>query len=173
MDFLELAKERYSVRKFKDTPIEPEKLDKIIEAGRVAPTATNNQPQRILIIDDAESIEKLDRCTRMRYGAPTALLVCYDKDAAWVRKYDGHDAGEVDATIVCTHMMMEAADLGLGSLWAMHFDPEAIRSEFQLPENYIPVAVLDLGYATDECKPAPMHDQVLSKDQTVFRGTFA
>ena len=130
MDFLKLAEERYSVRSFTDKGVTQEDLDKILKAGHVAPTACNIQPQRILVINSEEAIEKLKGCTKCHFNAPTALLVCYSKDACWKRKYDGANSGEIDASIVTTHMMLEAASIGVGTTWVMHFDPTAMRETF-------------------------------------------
>ena len=94
-DFLSLAKRRYSVRKFIDKPLEQEVIDKILQAGYVAPTGCNYQPQRILVINSEESIQKLRKCTKCHFDAPTAMLVCYNKDECWVRKYDGKDRKSV------------------------------------------------------------------------------
>jgi len=115
MDFLELAQKRYSCRSFLDKEVEKEKLEKILEAGRIAPTAVNYQPQRILILQGKEQLEKLKDCTIYGWGAPIILVICYDKNISWKRKYDGKDEGIIDASIVTTHMMLEIADLGLGT----------------------------------------------------------
>lgn len=116
MNFLQLAKDqRYSVRKFKDQAVEKEKLDLILEAGRIAPTAANFQPQRILVIEDAAAHEKLKQCTAWYFGAPVVLMVCYDKTTCWKNKTNGTIGGDVDASIVTTHMMLQAAELGLGT----------------------------------------------------------
>ena len=85
MDFLQLAENRYSVRKFTECPVEREIIDKILRAGTLAPTAKNLQPQRILVMDTQETLEKLDRATKCRFGAPAAMLVCYDRDVCWKR----------------------------------------------------------------------------------------
>ena len=111
--FLELAKTRYSVRTFKSQPIEPEKLAQILEVGRVAPTACNNQPQRIKVITDPADLAKADECTPCRFNAPALLLVCYDRTACWERKFDGADSGEVDASIVTTHLRGDQICTGL------------------------------------------------------------
>ena len=109
MDFLQLAKEqRYSVRKFKDRAVEKEKLDLILEAGRVAPTACNYQPQRILVIEDADSHEKLKQCTSWYFGAPVVLLICYDQTTCWKNKTNGTIGGAVGASIVTTHEIRES-----------------------------------------------------------------
>lgn len=159
MTFLELAKERYSVRSFEDRPVAPEHLEKILEAGRLAPTACNRQPQRVLVINSEEGIERLRKCTGSHFNAPAALLVCYDKEECWTREYDGKRSGEIDAGIAATHMMLEAAELGVGTTWVMHFIPEAVRCEFELPDRIEPVALLVMGYPSADCRPSPMHEK--------------
>lgn len=155
MDFLQLAKERYSMRKFSDKKVEKEKLDLILEAGRVAPTAVNYQPQRILVIDSEENLAKLKLCTPYHFHAPLALLVCYDSTTSWKRSYDKEDMGVIDASIVTTHMMLMAEELGLGSTWVGHFNPDIMKETFELPEYLVPVALLPLGYPRSDSAPHP------------------
>ena len=168
MTFLELAKTRYSVRKFNPQIIEPEKLDQILEAGRIAPTACNNQPQRIKVITAPPELGKVDECTPCRFGAPAVLLVCYDKTASWKRKFDGADSGEVDAAIIATHLMLAAHEIGLGTCWVMFFDPVKTVELFALPENIVPVAMLPIGYPADDAAPAPLHEQKHSLEKTLL-----
>ena len=106
-DFLQLASERYSVRKYCDKQIEDEKLEKILMAAQVAPTGNNFQPQRIFVIKSDEALEKIRSFTPYCFGAPIVLLVCYDKNVSW-KTVDGHDAGLDDAVIATTQMMLEA-----------------------------------------------------------------
>jgi nitroreductase len=157
MDFDVLSAKRYSVRNFKQTPVEPEKLACVLEAGRNAPTAANKQPQRILVVTREEGLKKIDRCTPCRFGAPLVLLICYDKNECWVRGFDGEQSGWVDAGIVTTQMMLQAADIGLGTTWVMHFDPAAAREEFGLPENLVPAAMLVAGYPAADAAPSDRH----------------
>ncbi len=172
MNFLELAKERYSLRKFSDKPIESEKLEAVINAGRLAPTAVNLQPQRILVLDGEQVREKMQLCTKYAFNPPAYLLVCYDKNESWKRGYDGYDSGVIDASIVATHMILQAAELGLGTCWVGSFDPTAVKREFALAENYEPVAILPIGYPAPEAHPAHLHEKRLDKSQTVFYGSF-
>lgn len=155
MDFLKLAAERCSVRKFEARPVPREYIDKILAAGNLAPTAHNNQPQKIIVVRSEEALALLRKCTECHYNAPLAFIISYDKNQVWKRSYDGKDSGDVDTSIVTTHMMMEAADLGLGSCWVMYFIPEAVRVEFELPENLEPAAILLVGYAAGA--PSPDH----------------
>ncbi|GHS99288.1 nitroreductase [Synergistales bacterium] len=168
MNFQEVLDKRYSVRNFEDTPLESEKLASILEAARIAPTAGNKQPQRILVVRKPEELEKIDLCTPCRYGAPTVLIVCYDKTVCWVRPFDGENSGQVDDSIVGTYIMLKAESLGVGSVWVMKFDPAKTVEQFKLPENIVPVAMLVLGYATKDAEPAERHSQRFPIEQMLL-----
>jgi nitroreductase len=172
MNFFELAKSRYSVRSFANKHLPKEVLDVIICAGHVAPTGCNYQPQRILVINSDEGIEKLKKCTKCHFNAPTALLVCYNKEECWTRKYDGATSGVIDASIVTTHMMLQAHEIGVGSCWVMHFDPFAMRSEFNIPENIEPVALLVMGYPSPDAEPMALHNQFRPIEEVIIRDSF-
>jgi nitroreductase len=165
MSFKELSQQRFSVRQYKDKPVEREILEAVLEAGRIAPTAANKQPQRILVVTGTEGLKKIDASTPCRFGAPAALIVCYDTNQCWVRKFDGAKSGEVDASIVTTQMMYQAVELGLGTLWVMHFDPAKAIEEFAIPQNLVPAAILILGYPADDAAAADRHNdrQALEK----------
>ncbi|MFT8313150.1 MAG: nitroreductase family protein [Clostridium sp.] len=173
MDFITLAKERYSVRKFSEKTIEKEKLDLVLKAGQLAPTAANFQPQRILVINSETALAKLKECTQYHFNAPAALLVCYDKKVSWHRKFDDRNSGYVDASIVTTHMMLEAADIGLGTTWVMYFDPKKIKEAYDIPDNLEPVALLVMGYPAEDAAPSKMHEQRAAIDNTVFYNNFS
>ncbi|MCL2046101.1 MAG: nitroreductase family protein [Oscillospiraceae bacterium] len=166
--FMELAKERYSMRSFSEQVVEKEKLDQILEAGRIAPTARNGQPQRIKIITSQEDIAKMDECTRSRFGSTTILLVCYDKTVSWQRQYDDALSGQVDASIITTHMMLMATELGLGTCWVMHFDPAKTIELFELPENIVPVAYLPMGYPSETAAPTDRHNDRFPIENFLF-----
>ena len=117
MNLIELMKERYSVRIFDKKNVEDEKINMILEAARLAPTACNFQPQKILVIKSKESLQKMKLCTPYTFDAPLIMLICFDKNISWKRKIDNVDMGGVDASIVATHMMLEISNLGLGSTW--------------------------------------------------------
>lgn len=172
MDFLKLASERYSVRKFENRPLEKEVIEKILEAARIAPTGCNFQPQRILVINREDTLAKLRECTRCHFDAPCAMLVCYNKDECWTRPYDGSVSGTVDASIVTTHMMLEAWELGVGSTWVMHFNPFRMREEFAIPENMEPVALLVMGYPSPDAVPNERHTVYRPDEETVFYNEF-
>ncbi|MFQ7472707.1 MAG: nitroreductase family protein [Anaerovoracaceae bacterium] len=154
MNFLDFARERYSVRSFSDRPVEQDKIDRILEAGQVAPTALNFQPQKIYILKSEEALEKMRFHTKYAYNAPMILLVCYDKNLSWHSRYDrGFDSGEMDASIVCAHMMLQAWELGIGSVWVRGFRADEVSKIFSLPENIKPVCMLPIGYPADNSKP--------------------
>lgn len=172
MDFIELAQNRYSVRSFRDAPIAAHELDAILRAGQLAPTACNRQPQRIVVINSPEGLSRLRSCTECHFDAPAALLVCCDTQECWTRRYDGKRSGDIDASIVATHMMLEAAQLGIGTTWVMYFDPEAMRREFKLPPSVEPVALLVMGYPAADAQPSPMHAQTRALDDLVTYNGF-
>ncbi len=157
MDFAKLSAERYSLRKFSDQKVEQEKLDLILEAGRNAPTAHNNQPQRIFVIQSPEALEKADACTSMHFHAPMTLVVAYDPEAAWKREHDGKNHGEIDASIAITQMMLQAADLGLGSTYVGVFEPEKLLEAFPEMAGLCPIAMLPLGYPAENARPSKLH----------------
>ena len=158
MDFLTLAKERYSCRYFdKERPVEQEKIDKILEVARLAPTGRNSQSQKILVLTDKEQLEKLSGCTQYGWGAPLVLIICYDKNESWKRSCDGADGGIIDMSIITTHMMLEVTDLGLGSTWIGAFDPYKAREIYNIPENFAITAILPVGYPSEAAHPSRLH----------------
>lgn len=172
MDFEKLITERYSVRNFKPEHLLQTAIDKILEAGHKAPTGCNYQPQRILVLNTDESIAKLKECTKCHFNAHTAMLICHNKEESWTRKYDGALSSPVDAVIVATHMMLAAHNIGVGCCWVMHFDPAAMRETFGIPENTEPVALLVMGYPSDDAKPLNLHDQFRPINDVVFYDKF-
>ncbi len=156
MSFLELAKTRYSTRHFSNTPVSDELIETILEAARVAPTAKNLQPQRMLVIQTQDGLQKLQAGTNT-YQAPLVIVVLADRSVSWKRSYDNKDHGEIDATIATDHMMLQAADLGLGSVWICRFDPKVVRQAFNIPTQLEPVNILAIGYEAGTPKSPDRH----------------
>ena len=175
-DFMEISRLRHTVRKYARVPVEREKLEKILEAGRWAPTAVNAQPQRILVLDTEENLQKVrEFCTFdwqkkyadlakesdtedhsasvFYYGAPVVMVISYDTDACWRHPESGQSSGATDATIVAVHMMMEATSLGLGTAWISYFDEVRARKLLGIPDNWQPVCMLYVGYPADDYEP--------------------
>ena len=168
MTFQELAKNRYSVRSFRNMPIKDEHMNLILEAGRVAPTACNNQPQKIYVAKSEESRAKLASVCRCTFDAPVVLVVCYDRNRDWKNKLmPGHESGETDAAIVCTHMMLQAADLGIGSCWVGYFNAQTVAQVLGLPEHVTVSALLPMGYPAEDAKPLPLHSQFRDFSDTI------
>jgi len=151
MEFLEIARKRYSVRKYQKKEVEKEKLYKILEAARVAPTGVNFQPYKLIVAQQEESLKKINKAANT-FGAPLVIIVCGDHDKAWKRPFDGKNIVDIDASIVTDHMMLQATELGLGSVWICYFKPDVIKEEFNLPDNLEPINILAIGYA--DCVPA-------------------
>ena len=166
---LRMMRERFSVRSFSDRPIETEKLKAILTAGQIAPTAVNYQPQRVYVLQSEQALAKIRGITNSTYDAPTVLLVCSDASRAWQSGFDSrYDSGESDAAIVCTHMMLEAWEQGIGSVWVLLFDPKKVIRAFGLPHGVRPVCLLPIGYPAKDCTPyRPWHDVFRPLDDTV------
>lgn len=153
MSILDIAKSRYSVRNYTNQPVEDEKLQKILTAAHVAPTAANQQPVHIIAVRKEEGLSRIAKAANI-YHAPLALIVCADKSKAWTRPFDGMKTTDIDASILTDHMMLEATELGLGSVWICYFKPDVLKKEFQLPEHLEPINILAVGY-TDEAPASP------------------
>lgn len=157
MEFLDIAKSRYSVRNYTNQKIEAEKLNKILEAAHVAPTAANLQPVRLFAMQEKTALAKLGKAANI-YNAPLAILVCSNRTKAWQRPFDGKLTTDIDATILTDHMMMEATELGLGSVWICYFKPDVVKAEFNLPEELEPINILAIGYTDETPACTDRHD---------------
>jgi nitroreductase len=167
-DFLSLAEERYSVRKYQDKAIEPEKMEKILEAARIAPTAANHQPFRIYILKSEEALKTIRSLTRCAFNAPVVLLMTYNEEEQWKNGQEpGIASGQEDVSIVATHMMLEAWDLGIASCWVNAFPNSKTAEAFHIPENEKVVLLMPLGYADPEAVPSPKHSQYRPKNEVV------
>lgn len=169
MDFLELAADRYSVRSFSDRPIEQEKMERILKAGQFAPTAVNYQPQKIYILKSQQAIQTIRSVCQSAYNAPVVLLICADEKLTWKHPREhGYTTGEMDASIVCTHMMLEAWELGIGSVWVRAFDSRQVAKIFNLPRHIKPICLLPIGYPSADSEPyAPWHNVYRSIEEMV------
>ena len=167
MEFKEVIKNRYSCKKFSDRKLEPEKLEAILEAGRLAPTAKNLQEQMIFVIQSEEMLAKVDKVTPCRYGASTVVAVAFDKNNVFVYPGEQRDSGVEDASIVATHMILAAQDEGVDSCWLNFFDPDIAAKELGLPENAELLMLMDLGYAAEGAGPLPNHTSRKPLTETV------
>ena len=157
MDFETLVNERYTVRGYSGEKVAKTDILKIIEAGRRAPSAKNSQPLKIYACVSDGSLKKIDEVSPCRYGAPLAFIICASKDKAWSK--EGYSSYETDASICTTYMMLETANLGLGSVWVGMFDTDKTKEVFNIPEEFTPISMLMVGHKKEGTKPLPTHNQ--------------
>lgn len=169
MTFLSLAAKRYSCKNYSDRAVEAEILDRILQAGRLAPTAKNLQEQHIYVAQSPEALAAIDKVTPCRYGAPTVLVVAFDKENVYTYPGGKRQSGVEDATIVATHLMLAAADEDVNSCWVNNFDPDVLHSLLGLPDNEDILMLLDLGYAAPGSAPLPNHFSRKPLTETVTR----
>ena len=167
MEFRDVVRNRYSCKKYSARQVEPEKLNAILEAGRLAPTAKNLQEQHVYVVQSEEGLAKIDAATPCRYGAPTVLVVAYDRNNVFTYPGGKTDSGAEDATIVATHMILAAADEGVDSCWLNFLDPEKLAEALGLPENEEILMLMDLGYAAEGAGPLPNHASRKPLEETV------
>ncbi len=167
MEFTNLVSQRYSCKKYDGKPVSEESLRSILEAGRLAPTAKNLQEQKIYVVRSEEGLAKIDKITPCRYGAPTVLVVAFDKTNVFTYPGGKRDSGIEDASIVATHMMLAACNAGVDSCWINNFDPDKAHEILGLPENEDVLMLLDLGYAAEGTGPLPNHGKRKDLAETV------
>lgn len=159
MEFNDVLNRRYSCRAFANQTVEQEMVDRILEAGRIAPTAVNKQPVHIWAVSNPEKLEAIKGVTRSNYGAPLILVVGCRPDEAWVRRYDGKNGAEVDAAIVATYLMLAAENEGLATLWVGSFDPALLQKILPGSEGYELVSMINVGYPARDSEPSTMHSE--------------
>ena len=167
MEFMDVVKNRYSCKNFRAAQITQEQLNAILEAGRLAPTAKNNQEQHIYVVQSKEGLSKIDALTPCRYGAPTLLIIAFDKTNTFTYPGQKYDSGIEDASIVATHMILAAKSVGVDSCWVNFFDPDKAAELFELPKNEEILTFIALGYAAEQAKPLPNHFNRKPLEQTV------
>ncbi len=151
MNFLELAKQRYSSRKYKNKEIKEDKLHYVLEAGRIAPSANNTQPWLFIVVK-SKNLEKLQDCYHREWfnSAPVYIVICGNHQQSWKRANDGKDHCDVDASIATDHMTLAATEKKLATCWVCNFDKEMVINVIKLPDHIEPIAILSLGYPDDE-----------------------
>ena len=166
--FLDLAKSRFSVRKYKDIPVEDEKIEMMLEAAKVAPSARNYQPSKVYVVKSEEKRKALAQVCPCTFDAPVIFVVTYCRDrVSGSRVAEGHNFGETDSAIVTAHLMFEAADLGLGSCWVGMFVSEEVKQALGLPEGVEVRHLLPVGYAADDSVPSASHTAYRPREEVV------
>lgn len=168
MELRQVMRERYSVRRYQPTMVKEEHLRRILEAGMLAPTGCNYQPQRIYVLKSDEAVKKIRSLSRCAFNAPVVLLIALEETEDWKSPLEaGCRAGIQDVSIVADHMMLAAWELGVGSCWVNYFKPGEVKAAFSLPETQTPVLLMTLGYPADDAKPAPLHGASKEADEVV------
>lgn len=154
MEFSDVIRKRYSVRSYKSDLVDEQKLQLVLEAARLAPTAANRQPFRLIVIHTAGRETELRRIYNQIWfvQAPLIICACSISNEAWVR-CDGKNYSDVDVAIAMDHLVLAATDVGLGSCWIAAFDPAAAREVLGLPDSMEPIAFTPLGYAANQIRP--------------------
>lgn len=163
MKFLDLAKERYSCRKFTDQKVSDAQIEQILEAAQSAPTATNAQAFHIWVVKDPKSIEKVNQTTKCGFGAQTMLILGADNANAWNREYDNHNFADIDAGIIGTHILLEIQALGLGTTWVGKIDPTILAELFPETKDYTIAGLFPIGYPSPEVAGQPSKNHTTRK----------
>lgn len=165
MEFDKVVRERTAIRKFSDKKIDDKVLERILEIGRIAPSAKNLQPIKIYVVKSSEGLDKIDKATPCRYNAPVCLIVCGDKNEAFHN--EEFNCYEMDACIVATHLLLASTNEGVDNIWVRYFDCSILKSEFNIPSNLVPVCLIPLGYRSDDCPLNEMHTKRKSISEIV------
>lgn len=156
MRFSRLITLRYSVRNYKNTPVESQKLEQVLNAARLAPSAVNFQPWHFIVVTKPENLTKIHLTYHREWfrTAPVIIIACADHSLSWKRSIDGKDSAEIDVAIAVDHMTLQAADLGLGTCWVCNFDTQRCAEALKLPGHIEPVVMVPLGYPVEEEIPS-------------------
>lgn len=147
MDIYEIIQKRRSVRSYKPDPVPDEKLNKILEAARLAPSAANRQPVYFIVIKNKKIKEALKKAYMEEwfYTAPVIICACSVLDRAWKRS-DGKNYADIDAAIAMDHLILAATTEGLGTCWVAAFKEPVVKSILNLSPGFEPLAMTPLGY---------------------------
>lgn len=158
--FIDLAKRRYSCRHYDHRSVEGDKLELILEAGRIAPSAANYQPWHFIVFREKENLKKVHGVYQGGWfrAAPCVIVICGDHTQSWKRKRDGKDHCDIDIAITVDHMTLQATELGLATCWICNFDKEKTIRILNLPSYLEPIVILPLGYPLDQSDPS-RHDE--------------
>lgn len=156
MRFSQLITRRYSVRNYKNTPVESHKLEQVLEAARLSPSAVNFQPWHFIVVTQPENLTKIHLTYHREWfkTAPVIIIACADHSMSWKRSIDGKDSAEIDVAIAVDHITLQAADLRLGTCWVCNFDTQRCAEALKLPGHIEPVAMIPLGYPAEDEIPA-------------------
>ena len=155
MDFYKLINTRRSVRRYGSRQVEEEKINRILDAARIAPSAANRQPWHFIVVRDAKQKQEIGKAYGKEWflTAPVLICACGESAKAWSRSFDGKIHMDVDIAIAMDHLILAATEEGLGTCWICAFDPKIARKVLDLPAGIEPIALTPIGYADDEPVP--------------------
>ncbi|KGF03402.1 nitroreductase family protein [Anaerococcus lactolyticus] len=165
MDFIELARERFSCKSYDGRKVPEDKLGLILEAARLAPTAKNLQNYLIYIAESEEALNKVDEVTPCRYGASTVLILTYDESKVFTYPGGKYDSGFEDTAIVASHIILAAQSVGVDSCWINNIDPDEVKKVFNLSDDEVVVCLIDLGFRAEGAGPLANHNKRRSVDE--------
>lgn len=173
MEFNNVIENRASIRKMSNKQISDEMLEELLSVTLKAPTAKNNQPQRILAIRSEEGLKKIDEASPCRFNAPLVLIVCYDENEEATNTYDDNMGyGMIDASIVLTYIMLKSVELGLSNTWVGYYKNEVLRKNFNIPDNYKIVSIMPIGYKEEDATASRLHLERFPLEHTVSYETY-
>ncbi|GAF03288.1 putative NAD(P)H nitroreductase [Saccharicrinis fermentans DSM 9555 = JCM 21142] len=151
MHFKELIKSRYAVRTYHENKVNPTLIKQVVNAGRLAPSAANRQPWKFIAVDDDEILNKIHAAYPREWFAkvPNLIIVYGNHEESWKRSFDGKDHCDIDTAIAIDHMTLAATELGLGTCWVCHFNPQLIQEVIQNEPYWEPMAILTIGYPVE------------------------
>ncbi len=170
MELMQLMKDRFSCRRFTDEQLTDDQLGSILEAGRIAPSAINRQPWRFLVVQEDDGLAIVDECSKCRYGAPTAILICFDRDESAKNPDVTPDYGWIDCALAMMQMALEAENLGLATCIVGAYDPAIAQSAFNIPDNVVTYQFLMVGHP--DAQPSPMHTTRRPLSEIAIRESF-
>ena len=169
MEYTQLIRKRYSCRSFSQKPVEEEKIQTIVEAGIMAPTAKNEQPFRIFCMQSQKAKEAIRSVTKCHFGADCFLVIGAVPQAGFIREFDGRDYADVDASIAATHMLLEIHNQGLATTWVGYFDAPKLQQLCPECQGLDLIAIFPVGYPADNAAPSPRHTERKSPDSLLIR----
>lgn len=153
MEFFKVIETRRSIRAYDpDKPIKDEQLERILQAARLAPTAANKQPYKLIVIKNPKTTLDFVK-QKAVHQAPLVIAIFVDETTAWVRKFDDKNFAWVDGSIVFEHLILAATAEGLSTVWIANTDPFAMKKACKVPTNFQFLALTPIGYAAEKPKP--------------------
>ena len=165
MEFIDVVSLRESTRMFSDKEVSDGVINKILNISRLAPSAKNMQPTKVVVVKSLEGLNLIDECSSCRYNAQTVLIICGDKNIAWGN--GDYSSYEMDASIFATHVLLAATNYNVDNIWVKLFDKEKVKRLFNLNDGVEPVCLIPLGYRDEKYSGSPNRNVRKGLDEIV------